>query len=550
MITVKDHLIITGAFMKKEQFAKKICVLLVLLVILTGCPDPMESNESSPEIPTNVNASATSQTNIRITWSSISNADGYRIFKSESSTGDFIEIGASTANTYNDSNLTPHSTHFYKVSAYNKHGESSLSGYVSATATLISAPTNVRVTTVTSSSINIAWDSVQNATGYRVYRRTGETGDFTPASALTTTSLTNWTNSSLDAETKYYYRVKARNASSESDFSEIVSASTSMAIPAVPSNVTAAANSTSSITISWSLVPNAEGYRVYRNNSSVGNFTLIKTTEEVLFIDTDLETFVNYFYKITAYNAAGESAESFFASARTHPAIPGKPAIWSTAGEPLYIIFVDWPLDPTAEGYRIFRSNTADGEYNVIGTTIGFSASSFSDIVGTPNTTYYYKVSAYNISGESEKSDPRAGTSLPTTPGLTWQDAIQMDFSISSTSVNKFGYFPDGADVVWYSFVREIGTTTLYAEDNAFSSNFTGDIVIDLWFKDYLGTEYILTLNGEPATNIDLGGGSNSPHSLILNWNTLSGLGTVYVSVRPKNNLPANKGTFSFYHKR
>jgi fibronectin type 3 domain-containing protein len=521
--------------------------LLVLLIILVGCIDPMGPNESIPEIPTNLDAKALSLTDIQIIWSSVSNADGYHIYKSKTSTGDFEEIGASTTRSYIDADLTPYTTHFYKVSAYNKHGESALSDYVSATATLIPAPTNVRVTEVKSSSINIEWDSVQNATGYKVYRTTSETDEFTLVNTLATS--TDWTNFGLDVETTYYYRVKAYNSSSESDFSNIVSATTSMAVPAVPSNVNAVAESTSSITVSWDSVPNAEGYKVYRSKNTYGTYTLIETTEETSFTDTALEENTIYYYKITAYNAGGESTQSSYDFAKTRLAIPNQPAISSTTADQLYVISVRWSFDSRASGYYIYRSSTENGEYTRIGTASGSSTTLFRDLVGTPNTTYYYKVSAFNASGESEKSDFRLGTSMSTTQGLTWDTAIPMNPG-TSTPASSFGYFQNGADVVWYSFARPYTTTTLYAEDSAFSSNYTGDIVIDLWYVDlFTGEAYSLALNGNPATDIDLGGGSNSNRNPTINWSALS-YGTIYVSVRPKSNFSFYKGTFMLYHQR
>ena len=83
--------------------------------------------------------------------------------------------------------------------------------------------------------------------------------------------------------------------------------------------------------------------------------------------------------------------------------IPGTP-VGVSASASLYFsdIGVSWNHVSGADGYTIYRSLSADGTYTSVGST---SASSFNDTAVSANTTYYYRVSAYNSYGESELSN-------------------------------------------------------------------------------------------------------------------------------------------------
>ena len=85
--------------------------------------------------------------------------------------------------------------------------------------------------------------------------------------------------------------------------------------PATPSNVSASAASSSSITVSWSSVTGATGYKVYRSTSSSGTYSSVGDVPTTSYTNTGLTAGTTYYYKVSAYNSAGESAQSSYASA-------------------------------------------------------------------------------------------------------------------------------------------------------------------------------------------------------------------------------------------
>jgi hypothetical protein len=84
-----------------------------------------------PQVPMSISsASATPGPTVVVTWASVystSGVSGYRVYKSNSETGTYTQIGADITSystiRYTDTNVTAGSTYWYKVAAYNSVGE-------------------------------------------------------------------------------------------------------------------------------------------------------------------------------------------------------------------------------------------------------------------------------------------------------------------------------------------------------------------------------------------------------------------------------------------
>jgi len=85
--------------------------------------------------PTNVSATNNGSTmvpNIYISWTAVSGASKYNIYRASSASGSYSKIGTSNYNSYNDSNPL-NGTNYYKVTAVNASGkESDKSSYATA----------------------------------------------------------------------------------------------------------------------------------------------------------------------------------------------------------------------------------------------------------------------------------------------------------------------------------------------------------------------------------------------------------------------------------
>ena len=185
-----------------------------------------------------------------------------------------------------------------------------------------SPPEGVIATTLSSSQIKLVWRKVAGAANYYIYRSTSFGGTYTKLADEPTESV--YTDNGLSANTSYYYMVKAVNSGGKSAYSVVVSAKTKVAIPAVPTGLSATGQSSSQINLAWTSVDGATKYYVYRATSSGGTYTKLTTEPtDSGYTDTGLSANTTYYYKVKAVNSAGESGFSAVASAKTKAASGG-----------------------------------------------------------------------------------------------------------------------------------------------------------------------------------------------------------------------------------
>ncbi|MGA7842202.1 MAG: glycoside hydrolase family 44 protein, partial [Candidatus Acidiferrales bacterium] len=191
----------------------------------------------APSAPTGVVATA-GNAQVSLTWAASSGASGYHVKRSIVS-GAETQISAPTSNSYTDTGLTNGTKYFYVVSAVNSGGESGNSSEVSATPsaplTAPATPTGLQATGG-NAQVSLSWSASTGATSYNVKRSTTNGGPYNTAVASPT--ATNYTDTTVNNGTAYYYVVSAVNTAGQSANSAQASAT-----PASPTtNVTITIN--------------------------------------------------------------------------------------------------------------------------------------------------------------------------------------------------------------------------------------------------------------------------------------------------------------------
>jgi fibronectin type 3 domain-containing protein len=191
---------------------------------------------------------------------------------------------------------------------------------------------------------------------------------------------------------------------------------TAPVVPAAPADVTAAAVSSSEINLNWNDVSGETGFIVEQSTDGGLTYSPIATTTRgvTTFDNTGLTSSTGYEYEIVATNAAGDSTASAPASATTFPAIPS--AVVASATVSGTTATITWNAAATASSYLVERSPNGTNSWNSVGTTTGTSLADRSIVNGT---TYYYRVTASNISGSSGPSNVVSITSVPAAPTVS-----------------------------------------------------------------------------------------------------------------------------------
>jgi titin len=186
------------------------------------------------------------------------------------------------------------------------------------------APSDLLAVAFSSSQINLTWtDSDNLEQGFKIERCSGaDCTDFTQIGTVSA-NATSYASTGLAPETSYSYRVRAYNAAGDSDYSNTASAvtPTGPALPAAPTNLTAAAVSRSQINLAWTdNATNEDGFYVEScKGSTCTNFVRIATlgANATTYANTGLSKNTTYRYRVIAFNVAGVSDYSNIAAATT-----------------------------------------------------------------------------------------------------------------------------------------------------------------------------------------------------------------------------------------
>lgn len=185
-------------------------------------------------------------------------------------------------------------------------------GGSTVTATAPTAPASLSVTAASSSSLIVRWsDTSGNETGFKVARSLNGV-DFTEIATLGA-GTTSYANSGLTALTTFYYRVRAYNSAGNSAYSNTASARTlTLTQPSAPTSLTATATSRSSVALRWAdTSTNETGFKVARSTNGT-SFLDVATlgAGSTSYSNSGLVPLTRYYYRVRAYNSAGNSANS------------------------------------------------------------------------------------------------------------------------------------------------------------------------------------------------------------------------------------------------
>ncbi|MGI1658544.1 MAG: cell wall-binding repeat-containing protein [Desulfitobacterium sp.] len=187
---------------------------------------PLLSNDGLA-VPTNVVASSVSSKQILITWNVAVGATHYKVYRSNSYSGNYSNIATLALPYYIDEGLTAGMTYYYKVQAVSNAGTSGFSTIAytvtGESSSNLAVPNSLTASALNSSQIYLAWNAVPGAKYYKIYRSTSSNGNY---SLINTNVNPYFTDRNLSASTTYYYYVEAVNDANTSGKSSSASART------------------------------------------------------------------------------------------------------------------------------------------------------------------------------------------------------------------------------------------------------------------------------------------------------------------------------------
>jgi PKD repeat protein len=234
-----------------------------------------------------------------------------------------------------------------------------------------------------------------------------------------TSMLQNPSHTYLAAATYTVSLTVTDDDSSTGNTSKSVTVTAPTILPAAPTNLTATAVSSSQINLAWvDSDANEQGFKIERcSGADCSDFAQIATVGENItsYSNTGLTASTSYSYRVRAYNTAGDSGYSNIASAVTQaaPAVPAAPTNLVATAVSRSQIDLSWTDNASNEdGFYIERCKGATCTNFKRTATVESNVTTFSNTGLAANTSYRFRVRAYNTSGNSAYSNIATATTM------------------------------------------------------------------------------------------------------------------------------------------
>jgi fibronectin type 3 domain-containing protein len=271
------------------------------------------------------------------------------------------------------------------------------------------APQTLKAVAFSPSEITLTWvDASTDETGFEVEISTD--GKVFVKIATPATNIVLYQSTGLATSTPYWYRVRAKNASGFSAYSNIATATTKpplVTIPKAPSGLAGTAISISQINVSW--VDNAADETGFQLERSLNGTTFAKIADlgvnVITYQNTGLSTATTYYYRVRAINTAGASAYSNIISVTTQNIpVPDQPVNFTAIPLAHNLIQLRWsPVTGNAAEVWVERAKGSDEQFVQIHKQAA-SVIQYEDKEALATDDYYYRIKAVNAGGSSPYS--------------------------------------------------------------------------------------------------------------------------------------------------
>ena len=450
-------------------------LLIVIIILLTGCPEPPPVEESVPPRVAGVQAVA-DDGRIDIRWiGNSTDVTGYNIYRCTrddndedactiDSDDDFVLVCADIDNckspaitdvnttSYLDTTAMNDVKYYYRVSAINKIGEGPRGSIVTGKPFSSLEPITTVTVEADDGQVLLQWGDVEGAIGYNIYRSSALFGRYRQLGdtiLIDQDMRLSYIDDTVYNGTTYFYNMSAVNDFGEGPRMDIPAFARPIGSPGQLTGVDATKVVKGQIEIRWdqyrgTITYAIIGYNVYRSitedgefirlcadsNNNCDNLTLtVANNNATTYLDNAIEPNTDYYYRMTTVNRISSEAQ------REGPPsdITGPVRVPEKADKPVVVaeqitisrsqVNITWDNVSEATEYRLYRSNSPSGSFRLSGTlpaVAGATTTTHTDDQIQLGIFYYYRVSVVNEFGEgqlSEASEPAVVISAVT--GIT-----------------------------------------------------------------------------------------------------------------------------------
>ncbi|MDI1322004.1 MAG: fibronectin type III domain-containing protein [Algoriphagus sp.] len=269
-------------------------------------------------------------------------------------------------------------------------------------------PAGLTSINITTTSATLSWQSLPEALGYNVEFK--ETGATNWSTAISNTTLNNFSLSGLTQGTAYDWRVSAVCSSGSSAFS-VASFSTTLSCPA-PTNLLTSGITTNSANLEWTSSEGATSYSLeYKLTSAIDWISLGTEIAGTTFTLNTLAEGATYEWRVAANCATGTG--NFESAQFTSAIVCNAPGNLNTTNIAASSAILNWSAVPGATGYDVDFKLSAASVWT--SKAINLAGTSFNLTGLTGGSTYDWRVrtNCGPVSGSSPYLEIQFTTIIP-----------------------------------------------------------------------------------------------------------------------------------------
>ena len=392
---------------------------------------------------------------IKVSWSAVSGAELYRVFRKQS--GSWVGVGYTTGTSLVDVSVTPGKTYTYTVRCYNSDKTAYTSDY-NHTGWSIAYTRNFAITSLEAidGGVSITWTKhIDTTVTYKIERSTGQ--DWRDVGSTTGTSFKDMGadfHTGVANQTTYKYRVYYTVGGSTEK-----TAAKSITYYQTPELDTVVVKD-GVFTVKWLAVQGVSRYRVYRKLASDTKWSKLADVTGTSYADKSVASGLNYYYTVRCLSADGSAVISGYNSTGIIADYIGTPTLISTSVENDGIHF-RWNAVGGVKKYQVYRKtpSTSWEKYDSLQTVTG-EVGTYVDTNAASGQTYYYTVACDDGAKKSDYDPKGLACTKLANPKLkstaVTKEGIKVNWYGVDKAVKYRVYRKEASGTVW----KKIGETT------------------------------------------------------------------------------------------
>ena len=322
-------------------------------------------------------------TGSKISWGKCSGASKYRVYYLKNKS--WKALGNTSATSFTHNKLKSETKYTYTVRCLDSKGNF-VSGYdKNGTSNIFLNPPKISSLANINGGVEIKWNTLKYADGYRVYRKTKNTG----WTRIGNTEDNTFKDTNVKSGTAYTYTVRC--VDEDGNFASYFNNGKSVTFVKTPT-INKIENTATGSKISWEKCSGASKYRVYylknRSWKALGNTTATSFTHNKLKSET------KYTYTVRCLDSKGKFASGYDKNGTSNTFI-APPAI-SKVSKAANGNLVKWNRVPDAAGYRLYRKTVNTSWSRLADVTEG---TSYTDTSAKKGNVYSYTLRCLDKNG-------------------------------------------------------------------------------------------------------------------------------------------------------